>query len=117
MRSIRIAGIIVAIAAVTWLATRPTLRSAALLMDMTGAASGVRPWIPVGDFDVTTEDLQAPTRHGPIAARLYRTSARSAPALVVVPGVHGGGVDEPRLAALSRRISCLLYTSPSPRDS
>ena len=105
MRSIRIAGLIAVIALVTWWAARPTLRSAALLMDMTGAASGLRPWIPVGNFDVTTEDLQVPTRYGPIAARLYRTSARSAPALVVIPGVHGGGVDEPRLAALSRRIS------------
>ena len=105
MRSIRIAGLITVIALVAWWAMRPTLRSAALLMDMTGAASGLRPWIPVGKFAVTTEDVQAPTRHGPIGARLYRTSARSAPALVVVPGVHGGGVDEPRLAALSRRIS------------
>ena len=105
MRSIRIAVLITIIALVTWWALRPTLRSAALLMDMTGAASSVRPWIPVGDFAVTTEDLQTPTRYGPIAARLYRTSARSAPALVVVPGVHGGGVDEPRLAALSRRIA------------
>jgi len=105
MRPFRIAGLIAALAAVTWLAARPTLRSAALLIDMTGAARSLRPWIPIGDFDVTTEDLQAPTRYGPIAARLYRTSARSAPALVVVPGVHGGGVDEPRLAALSRRIS------------
>jgi dienelactone hydrolase len=105
MRSIRIAGFIGVIVLAAWWASHPTLRSAALLMDMTGAATGLRGWLPVGEYEVTAEDLQVPTRYGPIAARLYRSSARSAPALVVVPGVHGGGVDEPRLAALSRRIS------------
>jgi hypothetical protein len=105
MRAIRILVAIVALAlAMYWLA-RPTLRSAALLADMTGAAAGLRAWLPVREYPVTTEDLKVPTRYGPIPARLYRTTATSAPALVVVPGVHGGGVDEPRLAALSRRIA------------
>jgi dienelactone hydrolase len=46
-----------------------------------------------------------PTRHGEIAARLYAPAAGPGPLLAVFPGVHGGGVDEPRLVALSRRIA------------
>jgi hypothetical protein len=47
MRSIRIAGIIAAIAGRDVVGGRgPTLRSAALLMDMTGAASGRAPVDP-----------------------------------------------------------------------
>ena len=87
-----------------WLAY-PSLRSAALLMDMTGAAASLRPWIPIRARAVSTEDLQVPTRFGPIAARLYRGGIASEPALIVFPGVHAGGVEEPRLDKLARRIA------------
>jgi dienelactone hydrolase len=117
MRLIRAAIVVAAcLAAAYWLA-RPTLRSAALLMDMTGAAPALRPWLPVGSYGVRTEDLSVGTRHGVVAARLYRSDAAGAPALVVVPGVHGGGVDEPRLAALSRRIAAAgatVLSAPMP---
>jgi hypothetical protein len=87
-----------------WLAA-PYVRSAALLMDMTGVAPGLRRWLPVRVLDVTSGDVSVPTRHGAIPARVYRTGAAKGPALVIVPGVHAGGVDEPRLAALSRRLA------------
>jgi hypothetical protein len=99
--------LIAAFALVAWVAA-PYVNSAALLMDMTGAAPGVRRWLPVRVHDVATRDLVVPTRHGDVAARLYRATASSGPSgptLVIFPGVHGGGVDEPRLVALSRRIA------------
>jgi dienelactone hydrolase len=74
-------------------------------MDMTGTAPGLRRWLPVRTSPVTTRDLTVPTRHGDIPARLYRPAGPSGPALAVFPGVHAGGVDEPRLVALSRRIA------------
>jgi pimeloyl-ACP methyl ester carboxylesterase len=92
---------------VAWVAA-PFVNSAALLMDMTGAAPGVRRWLPVRVHEVATRDLVVPTRHGDVPARLYRASSfsgASGPTLVIFPGVHGGGVDEPRLVALSRRIA------------
>jgi dienelactone hydrolase len=74
-------------------------------MDMTGAAPGLRRWIPIGAYEVETRDLSIPVRSGAIAARVYGAQIADGPSLVVIPGVHGGGVDEPRLAALSRRIA------------
>jgi dienelactone hydrolase len=54
---------------------------------------------------VESRDLTVPTRQGAIPARLYQPRNRSGPALVIFPGIHGGGVDEPRLVALSHRIA------------
>jgi len=96
--------IVTALGILTWLA-RPYLSSAALLMDMTGASPGVRRWLPVRVGPVDSHDLSVPTRHGAIPARLYRSPDATGPAIVIFPGVHGGGVDEPRLVALSRRIA------------
>ena len=101
----RVAALIaLAFAILVWVA-RPYLSSAALLMDMTGAAPAVRRWLPVRVGPVETRDLSVPTRHGAMSARLYSPPGAGGPAIVIFPGVHGGGVDEPRLVALSRRIA------------
>ena len=113
-RGKRLGRVVIVLAAtfalVTWWAwwATPYVNSAALLMDMTGAAPGVRQWLPVRVLEVSAQDLVVPTRHGDVPARLYRASSSSGaagPTLVIFPGVHGGGVDEPRLVALSRRIA------------
>ena len=105
MRLVRVVAVIAAVALMLWWLSRPMLESAALLMDMTGVAPGLRGWIPVREFEVASTDLEVPTRFGAIAARLYRPATTNAPAVVIFPGVHAGGVDEPRLAKLSRRIA------------
>jgi dienelactone hydrolase len=105
MRLVRVGAVVAVALLVSWWLARPTLTSAALLMDMTGAAPQLRPWLPARQFDVVTDDIPVPTRYGAIETRLYRAVGASGPALAVFPGVHAGGVDEPRLAALSRRIA------------
>lgn len=102
LRAALILVVIVGVAA--WLAA-PYVNSAALLMDMTGAAPGLRRWLPVRVDQVESRDLTVPTRQGAIPARLYRPRNGAGPALAIFPGIHGGGVDEPRLVALSRRIA------------
>lgn len=101
--------VVLAAAVLVWMA-RPYLSSAALLMDMTGAAPGVRRWLPVQVGPVEARDLSVPTRHGAIPARLYQSPGVAGPAVVIFPGVHGGGVEEPRLVALSRRIAATGVT-------
>jgi dienelactone hydrolase len=52
-----------------------------------------------------------PTRDGEIAARIYAPSTGStARAAIVFPGIHNGGVDEPRLVALSSRLAATGIT-------
>lgn len=81
------------------------LRSAALILDLTGAAPAARRWLPVRAHAVRTEDVTVPARHGAIAARIYRPEGGGGQAVVVFPGVHGGGLDEPRMTALSTRLA------------
>lgn len=102
MRRIVIIAVIGAIA--VWLAA-PYVSALALLIDLSGRDEPVRRWLPVSVQTVSTEDVDVPTRHGAIAARLYRPTHHSGRTFIVVPGVHGGGVEEPRLARLTTRLA------------
>jgi dienelactone hydrolase len=49
-------------------------------------------------------DTVVPTRHGAIRARLYRPDTIRR-AVLLVPGVHAMGIDEPRLTGLSKELA------------
>jgi dienelactone hydrolase len=49
-------------------------------------------------------DTSVPTRHGRIRARLYRPDSIRR-AVLLVPGVHAMGIDEPRLTGLSKELA------------
>lgn len=84
----------------------PYARSAAFIMDLGGIRHWSRALLPGGGYDVDWRDLTIPTRHGALAARAYTPAgAAGAPAFVIFPGIHRGGVDEPRLANFSRRLA------------
>lgn len=102
MRRVVLAAIIVAIAG--WLAA-PYVSALALLIDLSGQEVAVRQWLPVSVADVTTQDVDVPSRHGDVRARLYVPVGNSTKTMIVVPGVHTGGVDEPRLARLAQRLA------------
>jgi len=83
----------------------PYVVTAAFLLDLAGDTSRRRTLLPVRVHPVQTRDFEVPTRHGPIAARLYEPDVATDRTLVVFPGVHAGGVDEPRLDELARRLA------------
>lgn len=64
------------------------------------------PWIAAWrrqDFEEST--LVIATRHGPVESRLYRpTRAITAP-LLLVPGINGLGIEEPRLVFFARALA------------
>lgn len=99
-----------------WFAA-PHVRSAALLLDLTGAAPHIRTWLPVQRHEVFSEDVTVPTRTMAIAARVYRPVRARGPALLIFPGIHGGGVDEPRLVSMARQLAAAggtVITVPLP---
>jgi hypothetical protein len=53
---------------------------------------------------VIEPETTVPTRHGPMRARLYRPD-RIRRAVLLVPGVHAMGIDEPRLTSLSSELA------------
>jgi dienelactone hydrolase len=111
---IALGGVLLAIAA--WIAW-PMVTSAALLLDLTGTSPGARAWLPVGRHQVVMESVGAATRHGAIAARRYRPASGAGPPIVIFPGIHGGGVDEPRLVAMATKLAAAggdIVTVPLP---
>jgi dienelactone hydrolase len=114
--ALMIALLVFAAAALTC-GVRPYVASAALLLDMSGAMPRVRRVLPVRMAEVDTRDLAIPTRHGDVDARVYRPAAGADRSILVVPGVHAGGVDEPRLDQLARRLaaaSAIVVSVPLP---
>jgi dienelactone hydrolase len=93
------------IASVAWRAVRPTATAAALILDLTGQQRALRSWLPVHAEPVTTRDLDVPARHGAVHARLFSPDVPRGTTLAIFPGVHGGGVDEPRMNALARQFA------------
>ena len=51
----------------------------------------------LGTHAVTTEAVTVPTRHGTIRARLYAPEVHWRRTVLLTPGVHAEGIDEPRL--------------------
>ncbi|MEO8480922.1 MAG: hypothetical protein ABI634_01860 [Acidobacteriota bacterium] len=77
----------------------------AFLMDLAGYRGSIRTLLPVKPATFTTSDRTVTTRWGPIATRVYTPDGRHTRTAVVFPGVHGGGVDEPRLALFCGRLA------------
>lgn len=85
---------------------KPYAESAAFIMDLGGITHWSRRLLPGDTAIVTWRDVTIPTRHGDLAARIYTPSnGAAAPSFIIFPGIHRGGVDEPRLSGFSRRFS------------
>lgn len=54
---------------------------------------------------VHDERVRIPSRHGPLAAHLYRPDGGIRRAIVVLPGVHAGAIDEPRLVDFAGHLA------------
>jgi len=96
--------VLTAIAVGAWMAL-PLISSAAFLLDLGGQQTTLRRILPVRRVAVRTDDLAIATRHGALAARVYEPAVRHGLTIVVFPGVHGGGVDEPRMVKLSSQLA------------
>ncbi|HYI00291.1 hypothetical protein [Hyalangium sp.] len=67
-----------------------------------GWATTLAGWQTV-PFEVS--DLQLPSRHGPLRARLYRPREARGHPIVLTSGVHADGIDEPRLVKLAKDLA------------
>lgn len=68
-----------------------------------GAAATMAAWR--SDTIAATDSVQLPTRHGPVAARLYRPAGAPRRAVTLVPGVHMDGIDETRLVGMAQDLT------------
>lgn len=98
-----------AIAAAILLLAWPTVRAhlqAVAILDQLNGQPVPRLLRPIAAMPVTTRTLTVPSEGGAMAARLYTPATRpNAPGVVLVPGIHSLGVDEPRLVAFARSLA------------
>jgi dienelactone hydrolase len=81
------------------------LRAAALVVD----AAGVEGWpdslASWRAAAVDTESLAIPSRHGWVAARVHAPAHRRRGAIVIAPGLHPDGLNEPRLVDFAGHLA------------
>ena len=97
-----VAAVLIVVAVGWWIA--PVVTAVAFLLDIGGIETRWRSLVPVRSRPFESALQWAPTRHGAIEVRVYRPTDATH-TVVVFPGVHGGGVDEPRLARFCSRLA------------
>jgi dienelactone hydrolase len=109
MRPFRLILVSVALITAAGVAAIPgtdLLRGASLVVraaGIQGEAAGV-----LARFDtsaVATADVEVPSRSGPLRARLYRPARATSRTIVLTPGVHAEGIDEPRLVKFAKDLA------------
>jgi dienelactone hydrolase len=97
-------AVVVVLGVLAWV-VMPYLASAAFILDIAGSTGWGRAMLPARVRPVTSRDVTIATRQGNVASRLYQPSGNATRSLIVLPGVHAGGIDEPRLVTFSKRLA------------
>jgi dienelactone hydrolase len=102
-RIVLVASLLIAGAAIVW--GPAYARSASLVIRAAQVKGFLLSAAKVQEQHYVVEpETTVPTRHGAIRARLYRPDAIRR-AVLLVPGVHAMGIDEPRLTGLSNELA------------
>jgi dienelactone hydrolase len=83
---------------------RSYTRAAALIVGMTGIDGALRDAFAFEAGTYTVSEVTVPSRHGPLRARLF-VPDHVRRAVVLVPGIHAIGIDEPRLYNLAIQMA------------
>jgi len=106
MRSKAAGALLLAIFIALVFATRFYVRGAAFVVQAAGIDGAARTATRWYSTAVTVADANpVPWRGGQLRARVYRPERASGRPILLVPGVHASGIDEPRLVGFARDIS------------
>jgi len=90
-------------------AARDYVRGASFVIQAANMKGIVRTAAEIGTDQVTDSPARVPWRGGELAARWYRPASSPRRAVLIVPGVHAAGIDEPRLVGFARDIASMEY--------
>jgi dienelactone hydrolase len=103
-------GLVGAVALTAATVGRDYARAASLVVE----AAGIDGWPgTVADWQaaaVATQPLKVPSRHGELASRVYTPQGTRRRTLLMFPGVHAGGIDEPRLVGFAEDLAAYGHT-------
>lgn len=86
------------------------LRAAAFVVQAAGMEGAARSAASLETNPYDERALTVPWRGGQLRARLYTPRGASDRAMLLVPGVHAAGVDEPRLVQFARDLASVRHT-------
>lgn len=88
-------------------AARDRARGASFVIQAANLQGVVRAAAELGTEAVAESAARVPWRGGELAARWYLPAERSGRPVLIVPGVHAGGIDEPRLVGFARDLASM----------
>ena len=91
-------------------AARDYARGASFVIQAANMQGVARSAAELGTEAVTESGASVPWRGGTLAARWYRPDGTPRRAVLIVPGVHAGGIEEPRLVGFARDMASMGYT-------
>jgi len=96
------------------LTARPYVRALSFIVRATEQRGWIRTVAPIERISVTEQPLIIPAGDVSLRARAYVPTARPRQTVLLVPGLHPGGIDEPRLVAFARALAGarLLVVTP-----
>jgi dienelactone hydrolase len=101
----RLAIAVIALAILGYLAT-PYARALSLIVRAANMGGTLQAVANNRAHAVTIEQQTTlPTRHGDVPARFYRPEGGFTRTVLLVPGIHAMGIDEPRLTALAKDVA------------
>ena len=103
-------GIPILILAAALVFSNSYLRAAAFVIQAAGMEGPARRAAALETSAFTERTLVVPWRSGELRARLYRPAGASDRAMLLVPGVHASGVDEPRLVQFAKDLASVRHT-------
>jgi dienelactone hydrolase len=104
------AGIPALLLATALVLSNSYFRAAAFVIQAAGIQGPARSAAALEMSAFTERSLVVPWRGGELRARLYRPVGASDRAMLLVPGVHASGVDEPRLVQFARDLASVRHT-------
>jgi dienelactone hydrolase len=104
-----VVGVVLA-AMLAWFAA-PYARAAGLLARVANAGGRIGAMADARAYAVTKEPRSAvPTRVGDVAVQVYRPAGGTHRSILLIPGIHSMGIEEPRLKGLAEDLAATGHT-------
>ena len=94
-----------ALAGVALVGGRDYVRGASFVIQAAGLQGAARSAAEWTTEEVRESDVTVPWRGGTLRGRAYIAAEVAGPPVLLVPGVHAGGIDEPRLIQFARDVA------------
>ncbi len=105
-RLLTIATILLIVGLVVIFMATPYVRAASLVVRAANLGGRAEAYADEYARPVTVEPTHmVPTRYGNVAAKFYMPDGETSRAVLLVPGIHSMGIEEPRLTALAKDLA------------